>query len=132
MQPDCMSGDIFDIRDVIKRFEELEDEIEAYEEKMDDWQDNAENVEERDAIKSFLESVKGSGGDEQWRGDWYPVTFIADSYFERYAQEFADDIGAINSDQSWPNNCIDWERAARELQQDYSSVSIDGEDYWYR
>jgi len=72
------------------------------------------------------------GGDEQWEGAWYPVTLIRDSYFENYAQELADGIGAINSDARWPNNCIDWARAARELQADYTSVDFDGETYWCR
>jgi hypothetical protein len=33
---------------------------------------------------------------------------------------------------SWPLTCIDWERAARELAYDYSSVSFDGTDYYIR
>ena len=57
---------------------------------------------------------------------------IADSYFTEYAQQLAEDIGAINPNASWPNNCIDWEHAARELQYDYSAVDIDGDRYWIR
>lgn len=122
-------GDIFDIRDTIKRFEELESDKESLEgAELDQWAD----AEEFQQISDFLDEVKGYGGDEQWRGDWYPISFIADTYFEQYAQELAEDIGAINRDASWPNNCIDWERAASELQQDYSSVEIDGSTYWYR
>jgi hypothetical protein len=147
-----MSGDIFDIRDVIKRFEELEAERQEIVDRRDEAADldqketyDAATLElaewdvedggpghEFGAIDAFLSDVKGYGGDEQWRGEWYPLIFIADSYFERYAQEFAYDIGAINIYQSWPNNCIDWEQAASQLKQDYSSVTIDGEDYWYR
>ncbi len=47
-----------------------------------------------------------------------------------YAQELADDCGMVPSDLSWPLTCIDWEQAARELQQDYTSVSYGGHDYW--
>jgi len=112
----------FDIRDVIARFEELEDT-----EPLDE-----DEAIELAAIKGFLEEVEGCGGDEQWRGDWYPVGFIADTYFEEYAQELAEDIGATNREVSWPHTCIDWEQAARELRQDYSSVEIDGTTYWYR
>jgi antirestriction protein len=118
---DEILGDVFDIRDVIARFEELEGS---------ETRDEDEQAEFHQ-IASFLDDVKGYGGDEQWRGDWYPVGFIADHYFERYAEEFADDIGAVNRDMSWPYTCIDWEQAARELQQDYSSVTINGTDYWY-
>lgn len=121
---DDMLGDVFDIRDVMARFEELEN--------SDPETLSEEEQAEFHAIAAFLEEVKGRGGDERWRGVWYPVGFIADSYFEEYAMQLADDIGAINSDATWPNSCIDWERAASELQQDYSSVEINGQTYWYR
>lgn len=124
--------DVLDVRDIIERVEELESEIEAYAEKMDDWQQNADNTEELETLKAILEDLKGYGGDEQWRGDWYPVTLIRDSYFQDYAQELAEDCGMVNTDAKWPNNCIDWERAASELQIDYSTIEIDGVTYWYR
>lgn len=119
--------DVLDVRDIIVRVEELEgDEHEARDDMTDD-----ERV-EYDALNALLADLKGNGGDEQWRGDWYPVTLIRDSYFEDYAQELAEDIGAIKDDAQWPANCIDWERAARELQQDYSSVEYNEVTYWYR
>lgn len=63
---------------------------------------------------------------------WYPVTLIRDSYFEQYARDLAEDIGAIPDDAQWPCTCIDWEQAARELQQDYTTIDFDGVDYWTR
>ena len=42
------------------------------------------------------------------------------------------DIGAIDSNASWPTGCIDWKRAASELAVDYSSVTFDGRAYYYR
>jgi len=70
---------------------------------------------------------------EDYAPDWqYGEALIRDSYFEDYARDLANDIGAINSDASWPNDCIDWERAARELQMDYTCVDFDGVDYWVR
>jgi len=120
------TDDVFDIRTVIDRYEALED-LDADADDTD-----ADEIAERIAILAFLEDVCGNGGDAQWRGDWYPVTFIRDSYFETYAQELAEDIGAMDRTASWPNTCIDWEQAARELQHDYSSVEIDGVTYWYR
>ncbi len=60
-------------------------------------------------------------------------TFVKDSYFEEFAREEAENIGAFNArENSWPYNCIDWQRAAEELQYDYTSVEFDGETYWYR
>jgi antirestriction protein len=59
-------------------------------------------------------------------------TMIPESDFVEYAQELAYDIGAIHQDASWPSNCIDWERAARELKMDYTSVEVNGIKYYFR
>ena len=127
------TDDVIDVRDIIARVEELRDEIQSC------CTASAHGLEREAALKSeletlenLLEELKGCGGDERWEGDWYPITLVRDSHFEDYAEELAEDIGAINRDASWPNNCIDWERAARELLQDYSSVEFDGVTYWYR
>jgi hypothetical protein len=65
--------------------------------------------------------------------DWqYGAQLIRDSYFKRYAMKLADDIGAIDHDATWPQTCIDWDQAARELQMDYIPVDFDGVDYWVR
>ena len=52
--------------------------------------------------------------------------------FEEYAEQLADDIGAIDRDAKWPVNCIDWEKAARELAYDYSTVTYGGTNYLIR
>ena len=47
---------------------------------------------------------------EYCAGDFgYGANLIRDSYFRDYAEQFADDIGAINSENSWPAYCIDWD-----------------------
>lgn len=85
-----------------------------------------EEIEELSNLLALQEEASGSS-------DWtYGETLIRDSYFQEYAQELAEDIGAINKQATWPNNCIDWERAADELKQDYFSVDFDGVDYWIR
>ena len=57
---------------------------------------------------------------------------IRDSYFQTYAQELADECCEMPKDIKWPYTCIDWEKAARELQMDYTSVEFDGITYWVR
>jgi antirestriction protein len=51
-----------------------------------------------------------------------------------YAQEFAEDIGAVEKDSSggWPGFYIDWEAAAEALQQDYTVVEFRGSTYYVR
>lgn len=137
--------DILDVRDIIARVEELEPELtDAHEgqgndisftdwlaEMSDDPHGTLQDAAiEFMAITALLEEFKSYGGDEQWRGDWYPVTLIRDSYFRDYAEELAEDFGMTNDAATWPNNCIDWERAARELRMDYTSGEFDGVTYW--
>lgn len=38
---------------------------------------------------------------------------------EDFAYSLAEDLGQLNEGATWPNNCIDWTRAARDLMYDY-------------
>jgi hypothetical protein len=116
-------ADVIDVRDIIEEYEEFAgSELKWHEIDHNRW----------GILGDILAALRGQGGDHDWDGSRFPVTLIRDSYFKTYAQEFAEDIGAISRDSAWPNDCIDWNMAARDLQMDYSSVEIDGIDYWYR
>lgn len=118
--PISNSDDIIDSRDVLDRIAELQADI----------SDGGLTADEESELESLL---KLSGEAEDYAPDWqYGEVMVRDSYFQTYAQELADDIGAIPSDAAWPLTCIDWERAARELRQDYTSVDFDGVTYWVR
>lgn len=122
---DITTADVFDVRDVIARYENLGTVV-------DDTDATADLRAELREIDQFLANVAGNGGDEEWCGDWFPVTFIADTYFTQYARNLASDIGAIRDDASWPYTCIDWEQAANDLRNDYSSIEVRGCAFWYR
>ena len=122
MQRITNTDDIIDLRDVTERIEELRGSFDLLE---------GEGQELTD-LETLMSDCEGLGGDHQWEGVWYPATLIRDSYFRDYAQELAEDIGAINANASWPNNCIDWDRAACELQMDYANVEFGGVTYWTR
>lgn len=124
--------DFIDIRDVIERVEELREECEAYDGTGAWARECPDDADELTTLESLLSELCGNGGDEKWEGNWYPRALIRDSHFEEYAEQLANDIGATNNEAHWPNSCIDWECAARELQMDYSSVEYDGATYWYR
>ena len=129
-----LSADIIDVRDIIERIEELENDIETQEESDDEPTQSMLKVlrDELEALTAIMAELQGMGGDEQWRGDWYPMTLIRDSHFRDYAEELADDCGLVPRDAAWPLTCIDWDQAARELRYDYSVVDIDGATYWTR
>lgn len=85
------------------------------------------NIEELQALREFASQCESYAPDFN-----FGETIIADDYFQTYAEELAEDIGAVNNDAKWPNNHIDWESAADELKIDYTAVEFKGETYWIR
>ena len=151
------SADVIDSRDVIARIEELEGEREALAEAakeaetelqdhpsgeeealrsviaeriaaLTEW-DESEEAAELKALKALAEEAEGYVPD--WR---HGAPLIRHSYFQAYAEELAEDIGAVDAKLAggWPYGCIDWEKAADELKQDYTAVDFDGVEYWAR
>ena len=108
------SEDIFDSRDVVARIEELDPDVAPLTE---------DETEERAILVAFME--------EQDAAD-YGEAFIAEWHFEDYARELAEDLGTIDADANWPLTYIDWPAAARALQQDYTSIELEGNTFWYR
>ena len=137
--------DIIDSRDVIKRLEELDylremidrkDELEAKqdtltEEEKQEFESLSSDIECEDVGELLsLEDLQEEGeGSPDWN---HGTTLIRDTYFEEYAQQLAEDIGAVNADSTWPNCHIDWEAAADSLKADYLCVDYDGVEYWIR
>jgi hypothetical protein len=124
------SDDINDSREVMARITELEGE-------RDDYRDNAqftmqwaeEYPDDAEELAALTALAEGAEGYSDWQ---HGATLIRDSYFEDYAREFAEDIGALENCGQWPATCIDWERAARELQMDYTAVEFGDVTYWVR
>lgn len=86
---------------------------------------------ERDELKK-LEDFRDEVGS---KGDLITENhgpFVREDCFAEYAEELAEDIGAIDRQTGWPLNCIDWDKAADELRSDYSEVEWDGHTYLYR
>ena len=132
---DLSGSDIIDVRDVISRVEELEKLEQPGPVEMVNDEDNETSQDdlfaELKTLRGLLDDLVGDGGDEQWCGGWYPITLIRDSYFEDYARDLVEVHRAIDRNSVWPNNCIDWEKAASELQGDYTTVELEGVSYWY-
>lgn len=132
------SADLIYTDDIEERIADLENEaIEAWEQETGrdsadglpdgfwagDWLDEADAEDYRDLkeLEDELGSVIADG-----------ETLIADWYFEDYAEQLAENIGAIDRNASWPATCIDWEAAAAALRMDYWSVEYGGATFWVR
>lgn len=150
---------IIDSRDIIERIDELEDERSSLEDALSEaqeaWHDaQGENASESQSIElqsqidiaeanvtewaegddaQELKVLKALAEEAGGASDWvHGESLIRDSYFEEYAEQLAADIGAIDRNARWPVNCIDWAKAAGELQSDYTSVDFDSVTYWIR
>lgn|SRR3990167_11094124 len=82
--------------------------------------------------EEFAKAIEGDTGYDIKDIEENEPTLIADHYFKDYAQQLANDIGAVNDDLEWPLACIDWEHAVRELQHDYTQFEVNGTKYWFR
>lgn len=111
---------IIDTRQIIDRIEELTKVVEGDPEDLD-------AADELEMLQDFA---------NEWSDqipDWkYGEQMIADFYFVEYAQQLAEDIGAIDRDLGWPACHIDWEAAADSLRMDYFSVEFGHTTYWVR
>lgn len=134
---------ILDSRNIQERIDELDEELQNI---KDDLyaalgDDSNECIEEFSAdITKFFNSDEGKElkqllemKEEVDSCEWdYGLTLIHANYWADYVEELAKDIGAVESDVKWPYNHIDWEAAADELEQDYSTVDIGDHMYYYR
>lgn len=139
-------SDIIDVRDIIARVEELRETVAAIKEEFDAIPENAgvdfaniarnhpdfssEEYDELQTLESLLSDLCGNGGDEQWEGDWYPVTLIKESYFEESMDEMiADCYPDLSKDlPCFVTVTLDYEM----LKQDYTECEFEGETYYYR
>lgn len=87
---------------------------------VQDQPDDEEAEQERMALRGVLDEV-------HWTAN---ALFIREDYFyEGFAEECASGFGPTTG---WPYDCIDWEKAAIEMRQDYRAIDILGDTYLVR
>jgi hypothetical protein len=97
----------------------------------DDAFDDVDDAGEYQTLTALLDDLKGNGGDEQWRGDWYPITLINEAHFVEAMKELCADIGDIPRE--LPSYIeIDWEATAKNLKVDYAETEFDDVTFFYR
>lgn len=103
---------------------EVEIDITSYDEIPEDYTGTFEKVfefaaafaeceQDIDVVEAALDGgINPSDIDEAYEGSYKDD--------EDFAYETALSLGAIDKDAKWPNNCIDWGQAAKELMYDYT------------
>jgi hypothetical protein len=120
---------IIDSRDVVERITFLRNEIADLELNDNEFTDEIENLKEELTKLKILDEDGRNEFSEEWE---YGVGLIHEDYFVEYAEQLAEDIGAIDKSAGWPSNYIDWDAAASALKVDYNPIDFDGETYWAR
>ena len=112
-----LGDDYIDSRDVIERIKTL-----ASDEAL---LDDAEK-EELEHLLDLQEQV------EHCCADWqYGVTLIREECFVEYCQEEVEDCGYIPRDLPWWI-AVDWDKTARNMRADCTTVEVDGYTYLFR
>lgn len=103
---------------------EAEEAYTAAQKALAEWDE--ENGEEFEALKEIND--EGESNFPDWKDG---ATLIRDDYFTEHAEEMVKDIGDMPRD--IPSYIeIDWEATAANLKADYSTIEIDGTDYYCR
>lgn len=106
MSSDEIRAAILDLKKVIGSNDTLEEVAEA--------------VEEAEGLQSVLDEA-------YWN---VFALFVREDYFYGgFAEDLARQLGPVVG---WPYDCIDWDKAAQALRQDYRSVNILGDHYLVR
>jgi len=124
LDPITSDEDIIDSRTVIARVEYLQA-------LADD--DDADMIDddEREELAQLRELADDG---ETNVADWhYGAALVRFDYFETYAKQWAEDIGAFDPNAAtWPHNHIDWQAAADELHEAYVEVMFGDVTYYAR
>ena len=159
--------DLIDSRDIITRYEELQDEyqslledLEAAKEDLDTFSNEHENDDPEDHIvesfqnlqevledaqsaldgydKSELDILTEVVSQGEQSPDWhYGEALIHEDYFTQYIEDLINDCyempKEINTG-NWPWNHMhmDWESAAEDAKQDYTTIEVEGKTYYIR
>lgn len=150
----CLNADVIDSMAIIERLEELremKEEREEYLEQLQEWQEETRQfndcpedfdevpeepyevpdmIDEDKEELAMLEGIDCEGREHS--SDWdYGETLIRRSCWVDYCQEMVEDSGYIPKDlPSWIE--IDWEATARNMEQDYATIHIEGFEYLIR
>lgn len=107
-----------DSRDLIARREELESQ-----------QAGDLDTDELRELLEIRELEEEAPGEDSFESG---VFFIREDKFVEYAEQLADEIGAVDRNANWPICHIDWDAAADSLSQDYSTVEFFGHTWYVR
>ena len=145
---------IIDTRDLNERLETLEqlnESIKELNETIGDYEEELDDIEENEELDDIIETINDLQDEldytlRDFDSDEYEElcsmrneipewedgnTLVSDDDWVDYVMEMLSDCGDLPRDIPW-YIAIDEEQTARNIQQDYSCITFEGTDYWYR
>lgn len=132
--PTIDHSDIIDLRELAPLATECGEYIEDTDSDADDVAESTETLEklaelcgdlgrtvdatDAEAVSDALEALGNEFG-----------PLIDEDHFEAYARDYTEEVQEIPD---WILGHVDWSSVAREMQQDYTSITFDGVDYYIR
>jgi len=144
---------IIDTRDLYKRQQELQSELETLQDAVSDAQESLDECQDTDEQEALADTLNEATAElEDWQSEYqeeldelndlesevgdewmHGETLIPADGFADYARDLAEDLhGNAIRDAAWPFDHIDWEAATDDLKSDYSSVEYQGNTYLFR
>lgn len=124
------------------KIEELEAMMQAHEDAdleldLDEagWlKDLASNLPEVDysELEELVSLLEGQEEALGYNSDWYSgCELIASHYFVKWVREYAEETAGVDFS-CWPCDNIDWEQAAKDLEQDFNEIDFNDRTYYIR
>ena len=144
---------IIDTRDLYKRQQELQSELETLQDAVSDAQESLDECQDTDEQEALADTLNEATAElEDWQSEYqeeldelndlesevgdewmHGETLIPADGFADYARDLAEDLhGNAIRDAAWPFDHIDWEAATDDLKSDYSEVEYQGTTYLFR
>lgn len=123
-----LEGHLEELKDnIFSDYCEEHEDSDEYDARVSQWAADSgvydDELEEISQLESFISEVEGYADRDE--------TLISEDVWEDYVKDLAREVCSVDFN-TWPMSCIDWEQAAEELAQDYTTAEWDGTTYYFR
>ena len=129
-QDKCAGAVEFDQEEFDNDVDDLQKDIDEAQEALDQFNQSYE----KDELDTLTEVISQGEDSPDWN---HGTALIHENYFTQYTQDLIEDTCEVPAEFSsgkwpWTHMNLDYEAAAEELKQDYTTIDADGHTYYLR